>query len=179
MAILDLVLYPDDPLTQVAEPYDGVGPDMQALAADMLETMHFYEGVGLAGPQVGLAKRVFVYMDPDTGEEFCLVNPEILESEGLQRGEEGCLSLPRLYAEVPRAERVRVRGLDASGNLREFDAEGYIARIIQHELDHLNGVIFLDRLDILTRQDKYREWEAIRKGLDAARLRPAGGTSHA
>jgi len=179
MAILDLVLYPDDPLTQVAEPYDDVGPETEGLARDMLETMHFYEGVGLAGPQVGLAKRIFVYMDPESGAEFCLINPEILASEGLERGEEGCLSLPRVYAEVPRASWVRVRGLTAAGKLREFDAEGYIARIIQHELDHLNGVIFLDRLDILTRQDKCREWEAIRKRLDAARLKPAGGPSHA
>ena len=164
MPILDLVLYPDDPLTRVAEPYDGFGPELLRLADDMLETMYVYEGVGLAGPQVGLAKRIFVMHEPD-GKPMCLINPEILEFEGSEMGEEGCLSLPQVYAMVPRAARIRVRCLDPYGNKREFESVGYQARIIQHETDHLEGIIFPDRLDLLSREAALHEWAQIREKL--------------
>jgi peptide deformylase len=166
MAILDLVLYPDDPLKRVAEPYETFGPDLPRLAEDMLETMYAYEGVGLAGPQVGLAKRIFVMHEPD-GRALCLVNPEILEAEGREDGEEGCLSLPQVYAMVPRATRIRVRACDQFGTEREFEATGYQARIIQHEHDHLEGIIFPDRLDILSREAILQEWAQVRAKLHA------------
>lgn len=168
MSVLDLVLYPDDPLTQKAEPYEGFGPDLPRLVDDMLETMYVYEGVGLAGPQVGITKRLFVMHEPD-GKPMCLVNPEILEAEGSESGEEGCLSLPQVYAMVPRATRIRVRAYDQHGAKREFESFGYQARIIQHEIDHLDGVIFPDRLDILTREAKLQEWAEIREKLMNAR----------
>ena len=164
MSILNIVLYPDDPLTQTAEPYESVGPEIPALADDMLETMIAYEGVGLAGPQVGITKRIFVMREPD-GDPMCLINPEILESEGEVVMEEGCLSLPHIFADVPRAQRIVVRALDHHGKELNFEAIDYKARIILHELDHLNGTIFLDRLDILTRQAKIAEWEEVRQRL--------------
>ncbi|MBI4558574.1 MAG: peptide deformylase [Candidatus Hydrogenedentes bacterium] len=170
MALLNLVLYPDDPLTKVAEPYTDVGPEVAKLAEEMLETMATYEGVGLAGPQVGVAKRILVARPPE-GEAMCLINPEIYEMEGREEGEEGCLSLPNIYAMVPRATRIRVRALDAAGQPIDFEARDFPARIIQHEVDHLDGVMFLDRLDILTRQGKLQEWEEVRERLLAAVVR--------
>jgi peptide deformylase len=170
MAILNLTLYPDDPLLRVAEPYIEFGPDLPILARDMLETLHVHEGVGLAGPQVGLAKRILVYQEPD-GDAMCLVNPELSELEGREAGEEGCLSLPKVYAMVPRATRLRVRAFDPFGKRLDFEARDFLARVIQHETDHLNGVIFLDRLDILTRQAKLQEWEECRAKLLAAAYR--------
>ena len=164
MAVLDVVLYPDDPLTQKAEPYGDLTPDVGQLVRDMFETMDAHDGVGLAGPQVGVARRIFVMREPE-GEDICLINPEIIESDGREEGEEGCLSLPEVYTMVPRATHVRVRALNSQGESMEFEAEDLAARIIQHELDHLNGVIFLDRVDILTRQSKIIEWEEVRNRL--------------
>ena len=166
MSILNIVLYPDAPLTQEAKPIETFGPELEQLAADMLETMHVYDGVGLAGPQVGLSQRILVLQEPD-GEPMCLVNPELSEFEGSETGEEGCLSLPEVYADVPRATRIHVQAQDPAGNPLEFEACGFLARIIQHETDHLNGIVFPDRADILTRQAKMAEWEDVRARLTA------------
>ena len=168
MAILDIVLYPDDPLTRAAEPYESVEPEAAALAADMFETMDTFDGSGLSGPQVGVTKRIFVLRDPETGRKICLINPELSEMEGNVEGEEGCLSLPYVYANVRRAQRVRVRGLDLHGQPVDFVAEDWLGRIIQHETDHLHGTVFLDRLDILSREDKVREWQRVRESMLAA-----------
>lgn len=162
MAVRKVVLYPDDPLTRKAVPYDRIGPKVVELARDMIETMFAYDGVGLAGPQVGVAKRILVLCEPD-GEPMCLVNPEISEMEGSAMGEEGCLSLPQLYANVARATRIRVRALDEYGEALDFEARDFLARIIQHEFDHLNGMVFPDRLDIMTREAVLREWAVLRK----------------
>ena len=167
MALLDLVIYPDDPLTRSADPFDGIGPAETKLAASMLETMTAYDGVGLAGPQVGVAKRVIVCREPER-QPLCLFNPRIITRGGQETGEEGCLSLPDLYAMVPRATRIRATGLDLRGKPVEFEARDLLARIIQHEVDHLDGVVFLDRLDVLSRQAKLVEWNAIRARMAAA-----------
>lgn len=166
MGIRKLVLYPSEPLQAVAKPYESVGPEVAALVEDMFDTMYAYEGLGLAAPQIGVSRRMFVLGDPE-GNEMCLVNPVIVESEGEEEGEEGCLSLPRVYTNVVRASRVRVQALDERGKQLDFRAEGLLARIIQHELDHLNGLIFLDRVDVLTRQAKLHEWEGIREQMTA------------
>ncbi len=164
MPILDVVLYPDDPLTLKAEPFETIGLDVAELAANMLETMEAYEGVGLAGPQVGIAKQILVLREPG-GEPMCLVNPELSGFQGSQEGEEGCLSLPRLYASVSRASQIHVTANDENGKPIEFDAEGFLARIIQHECDHLEGIVFPERLDILSRESVLREWEEVRQEL--------------
>jgi len=168
MAVREIVMYPDDPLTKVADAWDNFGPETQKIVRDMFETMEAYEGVGLAAPQVGVAKRLFVLRDPE-GPEMALFNPEIVEADGREIGEEGCLSLPEVYTEVPRALRIRVKAQDVEGKPFEFSAEGFLARIIQHETDHLNGIIFLDRVDILTRQAKLSEWDQVRDRITAAK----------
>lgn len=164
MAIRDIVWYPDSRLTQIALPYEEIGPDVAELAQDMLETMFFYDGVGLAGPQVGIGKRILVLCEPE-GDPMCLVNPEIYEKEGRADGEEGCLSLPQLYAMVSRATRIRVRGFNELGDPVDFEARDFLARIIQHENDHLDGIVFPDRLDILSREDLLRQWQEIHRQL--------------
>lgn len=166
MAVRTVVLYPDDPLTQRAEPVIDFGPELAAFVEDLFDTMVAYEGVGLAAPQVGVSKRIFV-MHPPEGERLCLVNPEIVEAEGRAEAEEGCLSLPRIYAVVPRATRIRVRAYTVEGQPLDFVATDYPARIIQHEYDHLEGILFPDRLDILTRESVLREWEKVRAELAA------------
>ncbi len=166
MAIREIVFYPDDPLTRKATPYDRIGPKVAELARDMIETMFAYDGVGLAGPQVGVSKRILVLCEPD-GEPRCLVNPEIIEMEGSAVSEEGCLSLPQLYANVPRATRIRVRALNEKGESLDFEARDFLARIIQHEYDHLEGLVFPDRLDVMTREAILHEWKALRKQLTA------------
>ena len=158
---MNIVLYPDEPLQCVAAPVEAFGRKLEKTATRMLEIMYENEGVGLAAPQVGLAQRFFVCHEPES-DPMCLINPEILDIEGAETGDEGCLSLPQIYAPVERATRIRVRALDLEGNPLEFEAHGLLARIIQHETDHLEGRIFLDRVDILTRQSKLKEWEELR-----------------
>ena len=168
MSVLNVVLYPDDPLTRKAEPFAEIGPEVARLAVDMLETMQAHDGVGLAGPQVGLAKRIFV-MRPPEGEAKCLVNPEIVTMEGCVEGEEGCLSMPRVFSDcVPRASFIEVKALDETGTPVHFEARDFEARIIQHEYDHLDGILFPDRLDIISREALLQEWKVVRAEIMVA-----------
>jgi peptide deformylase len=173
MAVLDIVLFPDEPLLKKAAPVDEIGPDMPQLVQDMIETMFEYDGVGLAAPQVGIAKRIFVLCERE-GEPMCVINPVLSELEGREEGEEGCLSMPQVYAKVPRATRLRVRGFDEFGEPIDMVAEGFLARIIQHENDHLDGILFPDRLDIITREAVLREWNERRLQLLQETTRAAG-----
>lgn len=170
MAVMNMVLYPDDPLTKKARKIEVFGPELPQLVDDMIDTMHAFQGVGLAAPQVGIARRLFVLCEPER-EPICLVNPEITASDGSEKGEEGCLSLPRMYAQVPRATHIQVRAQDAQGKPMEFEATDFLARIIQHELDHLDGILFPDRLDIISREEVLGRWKDMRAELDAAGLR--------
>jgi len=164
--IYDIVYYPDAPLRDIAAPVANFDKKLAKLADDMLATMDHYDGVGLAAPQIGLSKRVIVLCAPE-GEPMCIVNPEILSQEGKEPGDEGCLSMPKIYAQVPRATRIQVKGFDQFGETLEFVAENFLARIIQHEVDHLNGVLFPDRLDIFSRDDLYKQWEELRPEVEA------------
>jgi peptide deformylase len=137
---------------------------VQRLVDDMLETMHAHEGVGLAAPQIGLRRRVFVAQEPDA-DPIAFVNPVIVSMEGQQEGEEGCLSMPGIYAKVPRATRLLLRAQEPTGEAFEMEAEDFLARIIQHEFDHLNGILFPERLDLITRQEKLEEWAKRREQL--------------
>jgi len=163
---MDIVIYPDAPLREVASPVVKFDSELNRLAERMLETMDANGGVGLAGPQVGLRKQIVVLCEPE-GEPMCLINPEIVEMDGKDYGEEGCLSLPDLYAQVPRATHIRVRARDVEGAPLDFEARDFLARIIQHEYDHLQGKVFPDRLDALTRDAVFNEWEEIRRRMDA------------
>lgn len=164
MAVLDVVYFPDAPLTQKAAPVTVFDKKLEELVQSMFETMHAYQGVGLAAPQVGLSKRVFVLQEPE-GLEMCFVNPEIAELDGREEGEEGCLSMPGIYAMVPRATQLKIRAQDVQGEAFELDATNFLARIIQHENDHLDGVLFPERLDLITRQLALEEWAKVREEL--------------
>ena len=163
MAILAIRHYPDPVLKQVAQPvevFDGV---LKQLAADMAETMYAAPGVGLAAPQVGISRRLAVIDCAREGEPpqlHTLINPEIIARAGESCEEEGCLSVPSYYAKVDRAAQVRVRYRDVEGQARELEADGLLAICIQHELDHLDGILFVDRLSPLKRglfRKKYKK----------------------
>lgn len=164
MAVIPITYYPDDPLTQKAKTVTTFGASLQKLCEDMLETMHAYEGVGLAAPQVGVSKRLFVLQEPD-GPEMCIVNPILSQLEGKEEAQEGCLSMPELYADVPRATTLMLVAQDVKGKPIEFEAHDFLARILQHETDHLNGMLFPERLDIISRQEILQEWAAVRERL--------------
>ncbi len=156
MALRDILIAPHPKLKAKAAPVAAGDDEVRGLLDDMLKTMYAAPGIGLAAPQIGVAKRVVV-MDVSAKDEppqpMFLVNPEIVASgEGRVVAEEGCLSLPEIYADVERAERVFVRFLDRAGEAREMDADGLLARCIQHEIDHLDGILFVDHLSMLKRK---------------------------
>ncbi|MDR6227230.1 peptide deformylase [Desmospora profundinema] len=145
MAIRKIVFVPDPILKEKAKPVTKFNARLHKLLDDMADTMYDAPGVGLAAPQVGILKRVIVL---DDGEGLIeVVNPVLEDLEGEQLGPEGCLSIPGLQGDVRRAERLRVKGQDRNGEPIEMEAEGYLARIFQHEVDHLNGVLFTDVAD--------------------------------
>jgi len=154
VAVLEIRQYPDPVLKGGCGPVEDVTPDIRALIDDMAETMYDAPGVGLAAPQVGVPLRLAV-IDASTEEHkmplLVLINPEIVSYEGEVEEEEGCLSVRGYYAMVKRYARVRVRALDRDGNQFEVDGEGLLARALQHELDHLDGMLFLDRISPLKR----------------------------
>ncbi|QKI82442.1 peptide deformylase [Kroppenstedtia eburnea] len=146
MAIRKIVLVPDPILKEKARPVTKFNERLHKLLDDMADTMYDAPGVGLAAPQVGISKRVIVVDDGNGLIEA--VNPELFDKEGEQLAPpEGCLSIPGLLGEVRRAEKVRLKARDRQGQFFELEAEGYLARILQHEVDHLNGILFTDIAD--------------------------------
>jgi peptide deformylase len=154
MSILPIVSYGSEVLRRRAEPVTEIDQEVQRLIEDMAETMFAAPGVGLAAPQVGISRRIIVVRsleDPEGKDYFALINPEIVGWEGEEVAEEGCLSVPELREEVGRAAKVKVRALDRQGRLVEVEGEGLMARILQHEIDHLDGLLYLDRLSPVKR----------------------------
>ncbi len=168
MSILDILHYPDPRLRNCAKPVEQFDDQLRELADNMLETMYHSSGIGLAATQVGEARRVVVIdVSEERDQPQFLINPEILSREGEEVSEEGCLSVPSIYEKVSRAERIRFRAQDRNGDPVEMDAEGLLAVCIQHEIDHLDGKLFIDYLSGLKRQ-------RIRKKLEKeARLAQA------
>lgn len=156
MAIREIRTYPDEVLKKKAEPCEGVDDELQRLIDDMVETMYAAPGIGLAAPQVGVSKRLIVVdVNSAYGEEaelIVLLNPEIVECEGTVQSEEGCLSLPEFTTSVERFETVTVKGLDREGKEATIPAEGLLAIALQHEIDHLEGTLLLDRSSFLKRE---------------------------
>jgi len=154
MALLRILHYPEPLLKQKSQPITEFNDALRQLAADMAETMYEAPGVGLAAPQVGELKRL-ILMDCSGSEEpnelIVAVNPEIIASEGESLAEEGCLSVPNFYANVQRAAKVTMRYQDVEGKVLERNAEGLLAVCMQHEIDHLDGILFVDRLSPLKR----------------------------
>ena len=146
-------------------------PEIKTLIADMAETMWHQVGIGLAAPQIGVSLRIFVMDDGKRGAR-AIVNPVVTERGGVVKEEEGCLSLPGIFADVERSKSLRIEALDGEGQPISFEAQGLQAKIIQHELDHLDGVLFIDRLPPVTR-------DRIKKKIQKEGLAPEGRRHHA
>lgn len=147
--IMDIKVYPDPVLRAGNEEVQAFDEDLKRFLKDMKETMYEKDGVGLAAPQVGVNRKIAVVSFEN--REYVLINPKIVEAQGTQLGEEGCLSIPGIYEKVKRADRVVVEALDEDGEPVRIEAEGFLARAFSHEIDHLNGVLFIDHLSALKR----------------------------
>ncbi len=144
MATYKVVEREDPILRKVSKEVPKITPNVLKLISNMLETMYEYNGVGLAAPQVGVLKRIIVV---DIGDgPIALINPEILERQGSQIGQEGCLSCPDMWGDVDRAQYIKIKGITPEGEEVIFEAEDYLARALQHECDHLDGVLFIDKV---------------------------------
>lgn len=153
MSTLDILTFPDARLRKKAKPVPAVTDEIRRIVDDMFETMYAAPGIGLAAIQVDVPLRIIVMDISDTHDSpLCLINPEILERHGEEQMEEGCLSVPGYYEQVSRAERIRFRALRRDGEAFEQEADGLLAVCVQHEIDHLEGKLFVDYLSSLKRQ---------------------------
>lgn len=182
MSILDIRVLGDPILRKETVPVKEITDEVRKLIADMFETMYASEGIGLAAPQVGRTERIAV-VDVD-GEKYALINPGILESSSAtDKSEEGCLSIPNIYGDVTRPSTVTVSALNENGETHEITASDLLGRCLQHEIDHLDGRLFIDYLSMLKRRSALNKWEGekadypnfIRKVIAGARAgRPSG-----
>jgi peptide deformylase len=157
VSILDIRVLGDPILRQSTVPVQEITDELRTLVADMFETMHYARGIGLAAPQVGRTERLAVI--EIEGEPLVVINPEILETSGKAKAEEGCLSIPDIYADVERPKEVVVRAMDLEGKIYEVQATELLARCLQHEIDHLDGKLFLDYLSVLKRTAALTKWK--------------------
>jgi len=170
MALLQLRYLGDPILRKKAKPLEEVSEETLRLIEDMTETMYFNEGVGLAAPQIGVSQRVIVFDNVQAGyrnDPQALINPEIITGEGSMKAEEGCLCIPEVRDVVERKEKVVVKALNKEGQEVRIEAEGLPARILQHEIDHLEGILFIDRLGALKKKLALSRWKKARKELEA------------
>jgi peptide deformylase len=158
VALLPIRVLGDPILREPTRPVTEITTELLQLIDDMFETMYVAEGIGIAAPQVGRRERIAV-VEVDEGEKIVLINPEIIAQDGSERAEEGCLSIPEIAGDVDRAAWIVVRALDREGKLFELEASGLLARCIQHEVDHLDGKLFIDYLSLLKRRSAARKWE--------------------
>ena len=166
MAIIQIRTMPDPVLSQKSRRVKNIDSPIHRLVDDMLESMHAASGIGLAAPQVGITMRVVVIQLPEE-EEIVLINPQIVRKAGEIEGVEGCLSIPGYVADVRRAAKVTVKALDRDGKETRFKGEDLLARVFQHEIDHLNGVLYIDHLDSL---DELRPVEMLQPEETSAPL---------
>lgn len=160
MAIRDILVFPHPNLRKKAAPVDVFDDELRTLVSDMFETMYDAPGIGLAATQIDVHQRVIVIdVSEDKSEPMVFINPELLEEEGKNVHEEGCLSVPGFYESVERPEKIRVKAYDEHGKEYELEAEGLLATCVQHEIDHLNGKVFVDYVSALKR-------DRIRKKLE-------------
>jgi len=164
VAILKIVYLPDPCLRQIAKPVETFDSALQTLIDDMFDTMYHARGVGLAAPQVGISKRLSVIdTEGDKQNQLVIINPEIIRAEGEQEYHEGCLSVPGSYDKVIRAEKVTVKALDRHGEPFEITADGLLGECLQHEIDHLNGKLYIDLLSPLKRNLARRKLEKFKR----------------
>lgn len=165
MALLPILEFPDERLRKKAKPVEAITPEISKLVDDMLETMYDAPGIGLAANQVNVQLRVIVMdLSENKDEPIVLINPEIVDKSGTEESEEGCLSVPGFYEKVCRAEAVNVKGLDREGQAISIAADGLLAVCIQHEMDHLEGKLFVDYLSPLKRQLARRKVKKEQRG---------------
>lgn len=167
--VREIVKYPDPGLSEISATVSDFGEDLQTLVEDMFETLYAAPGIGLAAPQIGVNQRVVV-IDLTAGEEdghqMVLVNPEVVVEEGSQKEEEGCLSLPGLQAVVERPTKIKVTAQDLEGNPFEITGEQLLARALSHEIDHLHGVLYIDKLPFIRRDLMKRKIKKLIKAGD-------------
>lgn len=176
MAIRDIVLFPDDVLTTPTTEVEEVNDEIRQLVQDLADTMYDAPGIGLAAPQIGDLRRVCVIDVSPPDEErdlLVLINPQIVERHGEITWEEGCLSFPRLYEKIERAHDVKVRALDANGEEFEIEGSELLAVCLQHEIDHLDGVLFTDRMSNFKRRRAMKKYKKILEQLEAEQAEDA------
>jgi peptide deformylase len=176
MAVRDIVLYPDDVLTTPTEEVEEVDDEIRQLVEDLADTMYDAPGVGLAAPQIGVLKRVCVIdvSGPEDDKDLkVLINPEIVSQTGKITWEEGCLSFPQLYEKIDRAHDVVVRALNEKGEEYEIEGSELLAVAMQHEIDHLDGVLFLDRMSHLKRRRALKKYRKILDQLERKKAQEA------
>ena len=164
--ILPIVKYPEPVLQKPGEPVTEFDDELRKFVADMFETMYASQGIGLAAQQVGVTKRITVIdlsMGKDPAQKLVLVNPEVILREGKQYEEEGCLSFPEIREKISRAAKVRIRAQDANGKWFEMDGEELLSRAFQHEIDHLDGVLFIFRMSALKRDLTLRKIRKLQR----------------
>jgi len=166
MAVLEIKKYPEKVLKEKAAPVENIDAALQQLMDDMIETMHHARGIGLAANQVGITKKLCVLdlgLREDKVPLIVLLNPVITEKEGVVDAEEGCLSIPGYLTSIKRAEKVIVKGINREGKDIEIEAEGLLARALQHEIDHLEGLLFIDRMSPVRREFFKRRYKKLLK----------------
>ena len=157
MALLEVLQFPDPRLRVKAKRVEHIDATIHKIVEEMYETMYAHNGVGLAATQVGIHQQIFVMdVSPARDKRYCVINPEILSREGIQADTEGCLSVVGAYDKVERAAKVHLRGMDLTGKIFELEAEELMAACVQHEMDHLNGMLFIDHLSRL-KQERIRK----------------------
>jgi len=166
---LEIVIWPERVLLDGTQPITAVDEELRQIVGEMRRVLFEERGVGLAAPQVGIARRLMlVCPSGEPGDEVVVLNPEIEAAEGSELGEEGCLSFPGIYGKVPRAARIRVRYHDLDLRVRELELAGWVARIFQHELDHLDGKVFIDKM---TPESRAKVEDQIEELLEESRRR--------
>jgi peptide deformylase len=166
MAVKQIRLYGDPVLRQRSEPVDEIDDEIRDLVAGLIATVDDADGLGLAAPQIGISKRVIVVVEPGGDghrEHHAVINPEIVSACGEDVNEEGCLSIPGIFAKVKRAQSVALKGLDPSGRDVSIEAKGLMARAFAHEIDHLDGILFTDRISMVKRSLLKRKLNEIKK----------------
>ncbi|MEW6570157.1 MAG: peptide deformylase [Nitrospirota bacterium] len=166
MAVLEIKKYPERVLKQKASPVEKIDENTLLLINNMIETMHLARGIGLAANQIGILKRICVIdlaSRVDTGSLMVLINPLIVEKEGQVEAEEGCLSIPGYMATIKRAEKILVKGLNMQGRDIEIEGSGLLSRVLQHEIDHLDGFLFIDRMNPVRREFFKRRYKKMQK----------------
>ena len=179
MTVREVLYYPEarDVLTTECEHVEDVDEDIKQLVDDLIETMYAANGVGLAAPQIGVTKRITVidvsHPEEEENDPIVLINPEIIEEEGKIKWEEGCLSFPGLYGDVKRAAKVTVRAQNREGEVYEIEGEELLAVALQHEIDHLDGILFIERMSGLKRRMALKKYKKIRAQMEEEAAREA------